>query len=612
MVGEKKNDLPLTIYDFRFMKQIFFRITERTAQIDRRRSSVVHYSLLFAFIALLCVSCSDNYDNIREFSMKERVYPAHFDTVVGYPGYERVEILLSKDGRIPVSMMKLGKATKTIVKYDDKTKVFDSVCSWLNIDSLYLPKLYRFYVYSGDDDGNTSIPMEVAVTPYTSVDREALGVPNPEMSSFASFVMVNWAGGISSSIVDFLRLEYSYRDRDGVLRTGTVMETGTSQSRNVQFFVQNTNADEEVAVGVTCWVFPKIYDERILDSISFTDTIRVRKSSDAEPMDFAVSPSRMALRPGDLRVAVANIQYGLKWSSSNTRVATVNAYGTITARSPGTATITVTTEAIEGAVATVKVIVSDISAIPANDQLAGIWTFGDGEDLLEPELGLDLIPYGTQFTAIDGPNGTKGVRIGSSSYYGIKHGMSPNGRKKINDEGTTAAVMNSVNEYTLMMDIRIPASDYSAWKTLFNTQAQNVGDGIMWSNNGNIGKAEFGGQSEYGVLKPGTWHRVVFAVQLSDSKFTDVFHVYVDGEHVWQIDVSEHTEQVKATIAVGGKLSIYTNDILNEEDVDSDYLYIGADNLGISSNVKPAPDIAELRLWNVKLTDAQVKSLGGF
>jgi hypothetical protein len=68
--------------------------------------------------------------------MEERVYPAHFDTIIAYPGYERVEILLEKDGRIPVYMMKLGKAKKTIVKYDDKTKIFDSVCSWVNIDSL--------------------------------------------------------------------------------------------------------------------------------------------------------------------------------------------------------------------------------------------------------------------------------------------------------------------------------------------------------------------------------------------------------------------------------------------------------------------------------------------
>jgi hypothetical protein len=583
------------------MKRIFFKITKCA-------------TLFVTMLSLsgLYMSCRDNYDNIRDFSIKEKVYPAHFDTIYAQIGYERVEIVLSKDGRIPVYLMKLGKATKTIVEYDNESIVFDSVCSWVNIDSLKIPKLYRFKVYTADnsENENRSIPKEIPVTPYTSVDKEALGVPNPELSSFASFVMVNWPGGLSSDLMTFLHLEYSYIDSDGTVRSGT--------TRSSQFYVQNTAPDVEVPVSMKYWVIPKVdYDpykpgnEEILDSISFVDTLLVRKSADVTPMEFAVTPSRVALLPGSMQVAVPNIEVGLKWTSSNTRVATVNTNGVIVARAPGIATISVTTEAIEGAVATVKVIVPDVLSIPANDKLAGIWTFENGDDLVEPLLGIDLVPFGEQFTSIDGPNGTKGVRIGSSSYYAVKHGMLPNGNKKIDDIGTTVPVTNSVNEYTMMMDIRILASDYSAWKSLFNTQQQNVSEGVMWSNQGNIGRAEYGGQSEYGVLKPDTWHRVVFAVSLSDSRLNDIFHVYVDGEQVWEIDAMGASTDIRANVAVGGKLSLYTNDITNPKDIDSDFVYIGTDNRGTgTSGKKPGPDIAEFRLWSVKLTAAQIKTLG--
>ena len=64
----------------------------------------------------LCLSCSDVYDNIKEFSMKERIYPAHFDTIFAEPGYERVEIDLCKEGRLPASLMYLGKAQRTLVE----------------------------------------------------------------------------------------------------------------------------------------------------------------------------------------------------------------------------------------------------------------------------------------------------------------------------------------------------------------------------------------------------------------------------------------------------------------------------------------------------------------
>ena len=64
------------------MKRIFFK----------------QMTILF-FVALMA-SCDDVYDNIKDFSVEEGGYPAHYDTIFGKPGYERVEIDLVKEGRI--------------------------------------------------------------------------------------------------------------------------------------------------------------------------------------------------------------------------------------------------------------------------------------------------------------------------------------------------------------------------------------------------------------------------------------------------------------------------------------------------------------------------------
>lgn len=524
--------------------------------------------------ALLYISCDDVYDNIKDFSVKEVVYPAHFDTIFARSGYERVEIDLVKQGRLPASLMYLGKAKKTVVEYDTVRLPYDSVCSWVNITGLTLPKLYRFKVYTVDEHGNRSIPMEVALTPYTSADREALEVPSPGILSLSGFVAVEWTGGLSSDILDYLSMSYSYKDRTGATRTG--------HTENSMFFVNNINANEEVTVDVTYRVIPKIGGKNILDSVSFSQQIEVIMSSEADPIEFTVTPSRMALLAGKSKIAVTNLPYGLSWTSSNPAVATVNANGVVTARSAGTAVITVRSDAIENAVATIAVTVPDVSSIPAGDRLTGIWTFDDAGDLVKAGLGADLKPYGNSFTPIAGPQNTGGVKIGAGSYYGIEHGIAASGGGK------------KVNEYTLMMDVRVPNSEYTAWKSVFNPQQENVAKGIVWSNNGEIGHASLGGYSHApNVLQPDTWHRVVFAAQLGDNKRNDAFRLYIDGEYVWE---ALNTDSNLDNITLDGRLSLYP-----------DALYIGYDDMGAGY---PGPDFAGIRMWNVKLTDAQVRALG--
>ena len=129
---------------------------------------------------LIYSSCVDGiYDNIKEFSNEEIVYPAAFDTCYGTIGYERVEIDLRSDGRIPSSKIKMGKAKKTVVVYDENMPEptvirIDSVCSYVNITGLTEPRLYRFKIYTEDEYGSRSIPQEISLIPYTSYDRDVL------------------------------------------------------------------------------------------------------------------------------------------------------------------------------------------------------------------------------------------------------------------------------------------------------------------------------------------------------------------------------------------------------------------------------------------------------
>jgi hypothetical protein len=233
------------------------------------KRSMAHRSLagvccLVILSSWLYVSCGNVYDNIKEFSMEEIVYPAHFDTIYGKIGYERVEIDLSKAGRIPSSQMNLGKAKKTIIEYDGKSITIDSVCSWLNITGLTQPKLYRFKIFTVDEFGDRSTPQEIGLTPYTSVDKDALALPSPVVFQSTTIALVEWRNSISGDLFDFLSFTYSYTDKDGN------QKSGSAQGDLPSFFIENVNRGEPVTVTMTNKVIPKLSKVPILDTISWS------------------------------------------------------------------------------------------------------------------------------------------------------------------------------------------------------------------------------------------------------------------------------------------------------------------------------------------------------
>lgn len=219
----------------------------------------------------LISSCSGMYDNINEYSGNgEDVYPAKFDTILGYIGFERVELDLLKAGRILSKDIKMGKAKKTIVEANGQViKDIDSLCSWVNITGLTESKLYRFKVYTVDEYGNKSVAQEIAMIPFTSEDRDALGVTAPRIMASPSAAYVDWPNGLSSVLLNFQSLTYKYTDRDN----NSV--TGAKVGNNARIMVSNVGVGEAVPLTVDYKVIPKIANTPILDTIVLSRTVTV-------------------------------------------------------------------------------------------------------------------------------------------------------------------------------------------------------------------------------------------------------------------------------------------------------------------------------------------------
>lgn len=254
------------------MKKILFFI-EKQAE-----DSKYFVACTMVLLPLLYLSCSEIYDNVKEFSQEELVYPAHFDTIYGRVGFERVEIDLSRYGRIPSSSMNLGKAKKTVILYDNETLVYDSLCSWVNIGNLTQPKLYRFTVYTEDEFKNRSTPLTIALTPFTSVDRDALAISTPVFLESTTVALVEWKNPISNDLYDMLSYTYSYYDRDSVQRSGS------GENDFPSFFIENVKWGAPVTVTITGRIIPKLDKVPILDTIMWS-----------YPMIFAVEGTRKSI-----------------------------------------------------------------------------------------------------------------------------------------------------------------------------------------------------------------------------------------------------------------------------------------------------------------------------
>ena len=222
-------------------------------------------SILFLGCVVFLWSCEGMYDKQQLFE-GEIIYPAKYDTVIGFIGYERVEINLMKAGRIPSNLINLGKAQKTRIEYDDKIVTIDSLVSYVNITNLTQSKLYRFKIYTVDKYGNESVPQEIALIPFTRNDLASYAVTPPRIMASPSAAVIDLPMGLSSVLLDYYGLSFKYTDKEGVVQTG-------SRKANSRFFIGNIEAGKQIEVEMEYKIIPKLNRKPILDTVLFKSNL---------------------------------------------------------------------------------------------------------------------------------------------------------------------------------------------------------------------------------------------------------------------------------------------------------------------------------------------------
>jgi len=206
-------------------------------------------------------------------------------------------------------------------------------------------------------------------------------------------------------------------------------------------------------------------------------------------------------------------------------------------------------------------------------EATGKWTFEDEDNLLSgsgvavviaaKELSTGITTYtnpgdiGIETT--DGPaQDNKAIVMPKGSYLKLK----------------TNTVDETLSSYTLMYDVKPEA--LSGYQSLLQTNTSNSGDGDLFIKDTSVG-VNSSGLGYNGTLKAGKWHRIVFVVK--DNYAT----LYLDGK----------------------KIGASTSDSQSHWEIENSALLF-ADNDGEEGTM----DVAELRFWNISLTDKQVETLG--
>ncbi len=219
------------------------------------------YRIIFLITSIvLLAACEDMHEKTRKY-WGERVYPAKYDTIFGKIGYERVEIDLVRAGRVPSDQINLGKAKKTVIRFDNQEIVKDGLVSWLNMTGLTQSRIYRFLITTQDDYGNESVPQEIAMIPFTKGDMDALVVTSPRLLVSPSSCIVDWPSGINSMILNCHGFTYSYVDREGK----TV--TGANPTTPYRFFVGNLDMGKAYTVKMKYKVRPLVNGVAIMDTL---------------------------------------------------------------------------------------------------------------------------------------------------------------------------------------------------------------------------------------------------------------------------------------------------------------------------------------------------------
>jgi hypothetical protein len=181
--------------------------------------------------------------------------------------------------------MKLGKAKKTVVEYDDQRIVIDSVCSWVNITGLTEQRLYNFKIYTEDQYGDHSIAREAQLTPFTKTDLDVLSLVPPNIIESTSAAVIEWGAPIESELYQFFSYTAEYTDRDGQKH---YFEGGNLPS----FIIENVPSGVEIPVSIKAKILPYTGGKPIIDTIPAWQTYyNLRISEAAKPAIFLKTPA---------------------------------------------------------------------------------------------------------------------------------------------------------------------------------------------------------------------------------------------------------------------------------------------------------------------------------
>jgi PKD repeat protein len=206
--------------------------------------------------------------------------------------------------------------------------------------------------------------------------------------------------------------------------------------------------------------------------------------------------------------------------------------------------------------------------------LVGYWTFDDPDNLVNANIGNDLVLVGSHIPAEGPEEGDNAVNIGAGSFYRCYHDIEANGSFSNPDW---------VNIFTLVMDIKIP--QLSQWYSLYQSNWSNNNDGEAFVNpSGNVGVGDTG-YSMYSLI-PGEWYRLAISVNLGVH-----YDYYLDGQIL-------HNGGPQG---FDGRFSLYPADDANQ------VLFFADDN-----GEDNALDVGMVALFDRDLSSNEIESIGGY
>ena len=234
------------------MRQVFFSV-----------------SVLFAIFA---ISCSDQFGEVKQLAPDENIYPGIYDTIFASIGINRVELDFMKNGRN--APLRLSRATKTVVTWDDQIRIFP-LSTWVNIPELTESKIYRFTVYTEDDHGNRSVPLEIGAMPYNLSNLETLNIPDPRVTNTQEGgILVSWPQSMVGTLFEYRGGEYDYNDRDG--------NPFNDEFDGFSFAVNNFEEGDRVNITMTHRIIPRVSRVDIQDNgdplTSILDEVKIDRN----------------------------------------------------------------------------------------------------------------------------------------------------------------------------------------------------------------------------------------------------------------------------------------------------------------------------------------------